>query len=436
MKTVGKQNTQAGTGPSLGAQTSILITSARIFDGKNEKLAAGMSVLTEGNKISRIARSIRAPAGSTVIDAGGRVLMPGLIDAHMHMFSGGNVPSMLLLTAELGYITLVAAKQACATLLRGFTTVRDCGGPAFDLKKAIDDGIVNGPRIYPSGAVIIQTAGHNDHRNPSDLPRTGATPPSRFEKSGGVAIADGPDEVRRRTRENLMLSASQIKLMAGGGVSSRDQLDVTQYSEDEIRAAVGAAEDWGTYVAVHAYTSRAIQRAIRAGVMSIEHGNLADEATVKLMAEKGVWWCLQPFLNDEDYPPKASFSPSDMERYLQLTAGTDACYKLAKKHGVKVAWGTDVESARSVRFLTKMVRWYTPAAVLQMATSTNAELLSLSGKRNPYPGKLGMIEEGAYADILLVNKDPLEDISILGEPDGAGLAFIMKDGKIYKNTIS
>ena len=414
--------------------SGILITNARIFDGKEKSLANGMSVLTEGNKIVKIARSVTAPRGVTTVDAGGRVLMPGLIDAHAHMITS-NVPRLVLFASELGYINLVAAKQARAALMCGFTTVRDCAGPVFDLKRAIDEGLVDGPRIYPSGAMITQTAGHGDYRNSFDLPRTGTTPLSHSETFGATIIADGPDEVRRRARENILLGACQIKMCMGGGVTSRDPLDVTQYSEDEIRAAVGTAEDWGTYVVAHAYTSRAIQRAVAAGVKSIEHGHLADEATVQLMAERGAWLCIQPFLNDEDYPPKAPNNPFAMENYLRLTSGTDLCYELAKTHGVKVAWGTDVSSDRAARFLTKMVRWYTPAEVLIMATSTNAELLSLTGPRNPYPGELGVIKEGAYADLLLVNKNPLEDISILGEPEGAGLALIIKDGKIYKNTL-
>jgi imidazolonepropionase-like amidohydrolase len=237
----------------------------------------------------------------------------------------------------------------------------------------------------------------------------------------------------------LMQGASQIKLMAGGGVASPyDPLDVTQYTEEEIHAAVEAATDWGTYVAVHAYTPRAIQRAIKAGVKSIEHGQLADEATVKLMAEKDIWWSLQPFLDDEDtirFPDGSN----NRKKQLQMVAGTDAAYTLARKHKIKTAFGTDTLfdsklTERQGKVLAKLARWYSPAEILTMATGSNAELLALSGPRNPYPGKLGVVEEGAYADLLLVDGDPMNDIQLLADPD-KNLVVIMKDGKIYKNTL-
>jgi imidazolonepropionase-like amidohydrolase len=186
-------------------------------------------------------------------------------------------------------------------LLRGFTTIRDLGGPSFGLKMAIDQGITPGPRIYPSGAFISQTSGHGDFRMPYEIPRTIGGPLSHSEQMGAAAIADSPDEVRLRTREQLMKGATQIKLMAGGGVASPyDPLDVAQYTEAEFRAAVEAAENWGTYVTVHAYTPKAIKTAIAGGVKCIDHGQLADEASAKLMADKGIWWSLQPFLDDED----------------------------------------------------------------------------------------------------------------------------------------
>ncbi len=233
-----------------------------------------------------------------------------------------------------------------------------------------------------------------------------------------------------------MLGASQIKVMAGGGVASNyDPLDVTQYTLDEVRAAVEVAENWGTYVLVHAYTPRAIRQAITAGVRCIEHGHLVDEPTVELMADKGIWWCLQPFLDDQDAPRLPD--PANRAKLLTMIEGTDRAYALAKKHGVPLAWGTDTLfdaqlSLRQGAQLAKMVRWFEPAEVLRMATADNARLLGLSGPRNPYPGKLGVVEEGALADLLLVDGDPLANIQLLEDP-ARNFLVIMKDGRIAKN---
>ena len=214
---------------------------------------------------------------------------------------------------DIGYTNLVAGVEATDTLMRGFTTVRDMGGPAFSLKRAIDEGLIVGPRIYPSGAMISITGGHGDFRQPFELPRTIGGPLTRTEQVGGSMIADSPDEVRLRAREQLMLGASQIKLTAGGGVASpHSPLDVSTFTEEELRAAVEAAENWGTYVTVHAYTPVAIQRAIAAGVKCIEHGQLMDEATARLMAEKGIWLSTQPFPEEmgNAFPPGSESGPS------------------------------------------------------------------------------------------------------------------------------
>ncbi|MBF2008340.1 MAG: amidohydrolase family protein [Chlorogloeopsis fritschii C42_A2020_084] len=426
--------------------TSILFENVRIFDGTSEKLSAPSNVLVVGNKIQTISTaSIPTPAEGNVtrINGKGRVLMPGLIDAHTHLFmETTEVDDLMALAAsgspELAFRQL--EKNATAMLMRGFTSVRDMAGPVFELKKAIDTGKVVGPRIWPSGAMISQTGGHGDFRKLEELPRTPTSKLSLAEQYGVGAIADGVDEVLRRTREQLMRGASQIKLAAGGGVaSSYDPIDVSQYTEAEFKAAVDAAANWNTYVAVHAYTPTAIQTAIRAGVKSIEHGQLMDEKTAKLMADKGIWLSIQPFLDDEDANPYPQGS-ANRARQLQVSQGTDTAYKLAKKYNLKTAWGTDTlysakKAARQGAQLAKMVRWYTPAEVLRMATSTNAELLALSGPRNPYPGKLGVVEEGALADLLLVNGNPLENIKLIENPAKNFIA-IVKDGKVYKNLLS
>jgi imidazolonepropionase-like amidohydrolase len=334
--------------------------------------------------------------------------MPGLIDAHWHAFMAAT-PLMVLMTGDPSYLHLLAARQAEATLMRGFTTVRDMGGPVFGLKRAIDEGVMIGPRIYPSGAFISQTSGHGDFRFRFELPRMSGGPLSHSEVEGLAAIADSPDEVRLRAREQLRHGASQIKVMAGGGVASPyNPIESIQYTEPEIRAAVEAADNWGTYVTVHAYMPRAIQQAVAAGVKCIEHGQLIDEPTAKLLADKGIWWSLQPFTEDEDV--LATLGPVSRQKALQVFAGTDNAYKLARKYKIKTAFGTDLLfdekiASRQGAQLAKLVRWYTPAEALKMATADNGELMALCGFINPYPGKLGVVEEGALADLLLVDRN-------------------------------
>jgi imidazolonepropionase-like amidohydrolase len=418
-----------------------LFKNVRIFDGKAEKLTDPGNVMVRGNIIERVSSgSIETPADAdvTVIDGGGRTLMPGLIDAHWHAMLV-RPPVASLLTADTGYLNLLAGAEATATLLRGFTTVRDVGGPTFGLKQAIDEGVLAGPRIFPSGAIVTITGGHGDFRPFTDLPRTLGGPLTRQETTGASMVADSPDEVRVRVREQLMQGASQIKLTAGGGVASpHSPLDVSTFTEPELRAAVEAAENWGTYVTVHAYTPAAIKRAIAAGVKCIEHGQLMDESTAKLMAERGIWLSIQPFPEElgNAFPPGSQ----EREKFQEVLAGTNTAYTLAKKYKLKTAWGTDILfspglASQQGALLAKLVKWYTPAEALVMATRTNAQLLAMSGKRSPYPGKLGVVEEGALADLLLVDGDPLKDIKLVANP-AKNFVLIMKDGKIYKNTLS
>lgn len=371
-----------------------------------------------------------------MIDCGGRVMMPGLIDAHWHSIFVA-LPVSALFSADVGYIFLAASAEAERTLMRGFTTVRDLGGPSFALKQAIDDGFAIGPRIYPSGAMITTTGGHADMRPLSDLPRSPGGPLSYMERIGGANIADSVDEVRLRVREQLLQGASQIKLVGGGGVASpRTTLDMLTFSEPELRAGVDAAADRNTYVAVHAYPPAAIQRAIVAGVQCIEHGHLMDEATAILMAEKGIWLSTQPFVDEGDTVPLTGQSRINQ---LQVIAGTNAVYALAKEHKIKTAFGTDLLFSSEIAerqglMLTHLTRWYDNADILTMATSVNAELLAMSGPRNPYQGTLGIIEEGALADLLVIDGNPIDDIKLVAKPD-QNFMVIMKDGKIYKNTL-
>jgi imidazolonepropionase-like amidohydrolase len=436
---VGFAPTVHGQGNSPVTAGVTLFQNVRIFDGKSGSLSAPSSVLIKGNVIARISTApIAAESGVTVIAGGGRTLMPGLIDAHWHAMLVVPTPAEAIF-GDLGYNNLVAGAEATDTLMRGFTTVRDMGGPTFGLKRAIDRGIVPGPRIYPSGAMLTVTGGHGDFRQLSDLPRIVGGPLSRMEQIGGSMVVDSPDEVRLRTREQLMQGASQIKLTAGGGVASPfSPLDVSTFTLEELRAAVEAADNWGTYVAVHAYTPAAIQRSIEAGVKCIEHGHLMDEATAKLMAEKGIWLSTQPFLEDEDMIPLPPGS-SEQEKQMEVINGTDRVYALAKKYKIKTAFGTDTLFSKALANrqgaqLAKLVRWYTPAEALTMATSTNGELLQLSGLRNPYPGTLGVVQEKALADLLLVEGNPLENINLIADP-AKNIKVIMKDGRVYKNTL-
>ena len=426
--------------PRPAEPSAVLFENVRIFDGKSGSLSASTNVLVRSNTIERISKDpipINADAGTRTIAGGGRTLMPGLIDMHWHaMLVRPTVAAML--TADSGYLNLMAGAEATDTLMRGFTTVRDVGGPVFALKRAIDEGIVVGPRIYPSGAIVTVTSGHGDFRLPIEVPRTIGAPQTRQEQLGAAMIADSPDEVRVRVREQLMLGATHIKLTAGGGVASpHSPLDASTFTEAELRAAVEAAENWGTYVTVHAYTPVSIRRAIAAGVKCIEHGHLMDGQTAELLAANGTWLSTQAFPDEL----AEAFPPGSLERMKArlVFAGTDRTFELAKKHRLKTAFGTDILfspqlARRHGTLLAKLVRWYTPAETLIMATGTNAELLQLSGKRNPYPGKLGVVEEGALADLLLVDGDPIADITLIENP-ARNFVVIMKDGRIHKNNL-
>jgi imidazolonepropionase-like amidohydrolase len=419
------------------APKATLFKNVRVFDGKTARLSGPLSVLVAGNKITKIAPEIASPDGATIVEGNQRTLMPGLIDAHWHTMFVRPSPAEGL-AWDVGYTNLVAADEAEETLLRGFTTVRDLGGPAFGIKRAIDEGLIPGPRIYPCGAMITVTSGHGDFRQDFEVPRRVGSQLSRMEQLGASMIADSPDEVRVRVREQLMLGATQIKLTAGGGVASpHSPLDATTFTEAELRAAAEAATNWGTYLTVHAYTPESIERAILAGAKCIEHGHLMDESSAKLMAERGIWLSIQPFPNEiaEAFPPGSS----QRTKAAEVIAGMDRAYRLAKRYKLKTAFGTDILfsprlAPKQGALLGSLVRWYTPGEILVMATSTNAELLSLSGKRSPYPGKLGVVEEGALADLLLVDGNPLEDLALIADP-AKRFVVIMKDGVIHKHAL-
>jgi len=421
-----------------GQQKQVLIENVKLIDYNSQMLTSSKHVLINGNTIQTISDlPIKAMGNDLIkIDGKGKTLIPGLIDAHVHLVFGAlTMPQMMKNDLSEEFLINTVGQSAQQMLMRGFTSVRDVGGPIFPLKAAIDTGKLMGPRIWPSGATISQTAGHGDFRTPEEKSRRFFGIVSRAERYGATFIADGRDEVLTAVRENLRFGASQIKLMAGGGTSSAyDPVDVTQYTLDEMKAAVEAAEDWGTYVTVHAYTPRAIRRAIEAGVKCIEHGQLLDEETLQLIAQKNIWLSLQNLV--EDTP---DMDPQRRIKRKPVIEGQEKVWPMAKKIGVKLAWGTDFLFEPDLNklqnaFILRLQKWFTNAEIIKMVTQDNGELLQLSGLRSPYPGKLGTIEEGALADLLLVDGDPLKNLKLLADPDKSFL-LIIKDGQIYKNNL-
>jgi imidazolonepropionase-like amidohydrolase len=405
----------------------------RVLDVVDGELSLPTNVLIRGNQIVAIGPSAIGSASAITIDGRGGALMPGLIDNHVHIaFSSMLLKQLYDSNTKPEQLEAEAAGAAKEMLLRGFTAVRDVGGPIFALKRAIDAGKTPGPRIWPSGAIISQTAGHGDFRTPSEGSRRFFGKPSRAEEYGGAFIADGRDEVLTATREDLRNGASQIKLMAGGGTSSiYDPLDVTQYTLDEMKAAVEAAADWNTYVTVHAYTPRSVRRAIEAGVKCIEHGQLLDETTIQLMAQRGIWLSAQNLIADSP-----DMTAERREKRKPIIEGNARVWPMAKKHRVKLAWGTDFlfepeMNAKQNSMILLLRQWFTPPEILKMLTYDNAQLLALSGPRSPYQGKLGIIEEGALADVILVDGDPLTNLDLIADPSRS-FTVIMKDGIIYK----
>ncbi|WP_174804303.1 metal-dependent hydrolase family protein [Martelella limonii] len=422
---------------AAGGDRDKLFANVRIFDGLSNALIEGRNVLVSGNRIKALVPVAEDIADVEIFDCGNRVLMPGLIDSHWHSLLCA-IPMQTAMSAQIPYVHLVAANESQKTLMRGFTTVRDVGGPSFALKRAIDGGLAIGPRIYPSGAMISQTSGHGDFRMEWEIPESDQSNLSHAENAGISSIANGVPQVLNRVREQLLLGASQIKIMTGGGVSSLyDPVPSLQFTPEEIRAAVQASNDWGTYVCTHVYTAKGIRRSIENGVQCIEHGQLADEDSVKMMLDQGIWWSIQPFLGGEFANP---MSTEKQRGEQQLIAeGTIRCFEWARKYNFeRMVWGTDIlfnpaKTKTQGAQLARLAEWFSPAELLKLATSRSGELLALSGERNPYSGRLGVIEQGALADMLLVDGDPLADIAIIADPEN--FAMIMKDGRLFKNRL-
>ena len=417
-----------------GAQ--VLFTNVHVFDGVSEKRVENANVLVEDNLIKQISADTITADGATVIHGGGGTLMPGIIEAHGHLsLAAASVAD--LLTQLPDYIAIVTATQAEVMLMNGVTTARDMAGAVFGVKKAIDEGLIPGPRIYPSGPMICQTSGHLDFRFPNQANPSLGGPVPTSDLNHYSALVDGVPKMLATAREQLRLGASQIKLAIGGGVSSpTDPIDVTEFTKEEIAAAVAAAENWGTYVTVHGYTDRAVNQAIDAGVKVIEHGHLLSRRTLERMAKEGIWLSFQPFTESSE----PTFTALQNEKQAIVSKGTASVYEMIRTMPeLKVVHGTDIYlnppdgNKDEVKQMERLLKWFTPFEILKMSTGNVGELLKLCGPPDPYPGDLGVVKEGAYADLLVIEGNPLEDLTEVTNRDH--LKIIMKDGQIRKNTL-
>ena len=412
--------------------TDFVITNAQLLDPAAGECRPGASVRAEGDRIVEVAEdgaAITRPDGVALIDAGGRTLMPGLIDAHVHPA----ITTMDLAAMARRPATRVGieAKAILERMLRrGFTTVRDAGGLDAGMQEALRLGLVTGPRVFRSGRVLSQTGGHGDIAPSSNDPHIGAC---SITSSSFSHVADGPDAVRRAAREELKGGADQIKVMAGGGIATpTDPIDMVQYTEEEIRAAVTEAASRHTYAFAHAYIPEAISRAVRAGVRSIEHGNLIDDSAAKEMAAHGCYLVPTLVIYDQvaEFGRALSFPAESLAKLDAVLGAGKASIGIATGAGVDLGFGTDLlgetHDAQS-KELTLRAEVQSPADVIRSATTINAALLGRTGQ-------LGVVAPGAYADLLLVDGDPLADISVLGG-QGDHLDLIVRAGEVIVNRL-
>jgi imidazolonepropionase-like amidohydrolase len=421
-----------------------LFQNARLLDPRRDELIDGAEVLVEDGRVKAVSRPdgpergpIRAKS-ATRIDLKRRTLMPGLIDAHVHIFLT-KLPLPLLERDPLTLLAVNATVLMRSMLMRGFTSVRDTAGGDFGMKTAVDTGLVEAPRLFISGMAISQTGGHGDFR-----PKTQQEAPCQC--CSGLyfitRIVDGVPEMLKAVRDELRKGADHIKLMVSGGVASpSDPLDSLQFRVDEIEAACQEAQNWGKYVSAHAYTAEAVSRAVRAGVRTIEHGNLIDESTARLMAEKGAY--LVPTLVTYDAMARRGKEvslPEESQRKNEEVqeAGLNSLL-FAKRAGVQIGFGTDLlgplhdEQSREFVIRSKVEK---PIEILRSATLVNAAILKRQGHAGQeVPDALGELVPGACADLLVVDGNPLRDLGVL-QNQGAHLPLIMKGGKIYKNELA
>ena len=417
---------------SVAYADTYVIENVRIFNGVDAELMSGHVLVKDGLIIDVSDDPIDTPENAIVLDGGNRVLTPGFIDLHAHITM--HVPR------KLGDVHptvdgAISNDVARFFLDSGFTTIRDAGGTHPTLARALNEGVVYGPRVFPSGAILSQTAGHGDFRNGRDpQPMLAGVDP--YSPAHHSVVVDGVDQHLAAARENLRHGATQIKIMGGGGVmSDYDPIHSLQPSPEEIRAAVQAASDWDTYVLAHAYTSEAVQRLVENGVRCIEHGLLIDEDTAKLVKRNDVVISTQLviFRALQDLP---GITETHLEKLAVVLEGQENLIGLIKKHDIKTGFSTDLVLGMYpllTREFTERALYWTPAEVLKQATSESAEVIRMSGKLNRF-GNFGEIREGWVADLLLINGEPLDDISVLRDPEN-NLALIMKGGEIVKNTL-
>lgn len=417
---------------------NILIKNANVFNGKQAALQKQANIIIEHKLVKAIVGGpVAEDAFDVVYDAKSLTVIPGLTDAHVHLSITGNTLSDGWRIDEKAVRSVRFAKEM---LLRGFTTVRDAGGITFGLKKNIDNGFLDGPRILPSNSMISQTSGHGDIRASHAEERiTDGIYASADLNSRLSVIADGVDEVTRAVREQLFLGASQIKMMAGGGFSSAyDHISTVQFSLEEMKAAVGAAADYGTYIMAHLYTPQSMQRAAQAGVKCFEHATLLDDATARIVADLGIWITPGPQLG-RSYPTDG-LPISFVKLIERFREGEKTATELIDKYNLPILFGTDafgdVHRAAEIQlddFRIYKQRFGSFRGIVA-ATGNIHELIQLSTYQNPYPdGKIGVLEEGSFADLLIVNGNPVEDLDVL--TDASNIRFIMKDAAVYKNTL-
>ncbi|RYU71262.1 amidohydrolase family protein [Aliivibrio finisterrensis] len=416
-----------------------VITNANVFNGVDNQLQENVSLLIENNVITQIG-DVDLSLANEIIDAKGGTVMPGLMDAHVHITMSAPFHELDKMTRE--EVAIRSAKVAEGMLMRGFTTVRDVAGNTLGLKNCIDNGYATGPRILPSQAAISQTCGHSDYRQNQAQERTGSHEDSPIMKTGAFKVADGRSEVLRAVREQLFMGASQIKMMAGGGASSSfDPLDTIQYTLDEMKAAVEAASDYGTYVAAHIHTADAMRRAAEAGVMSFEHATIMDDDIAKTIKDKGIFVIPSYFTSSLIAERKI---PLGNETLYQKTERVGkAMFKsaeLIKKYDIQnICFGTDCVGTLDVHKtqseeLQAIETVFDSLTALKMVTSNCGRLFEMSTYKHPYQeGKLGQITEGAYADLLIIEGNPLNGVECVINPKTQKL--IMKDGVVYKNAL-
>ena len=442
----------------------VLFTNVNIFNGSEDKLYENHQVLVEGNLIKAIsAGEIETKSHARIIDGGGRTLMPGLIDAHVHlnMQFGGfgtdrGIQGMQDMTwEEIGALAYESAREY---LPAGVTTVRDLCGMSQGLRKHIDSGALEGPRIYTSGACLGQTSGHGDWRwNPSVIRDDGSK--SNLELLGITKLTDGADAVLRATRNNLAGGADFVKMMSGGGVTSeRDPIESVQGTIDELTAMVTATNQFGTISAVHAYHDESVRNALKAGVVSIEHGNLMVEPeTFKMVKEADAWVvpAMAAFAEDIfDHPYYGNPKLPAYAKVKKIIVNGENWVKLANEYEINLGFGSDSVITTKTGWrqtrdfqITQWGRSFGNFRTLKAMTSGNGRLMALTGDMNPYPGaKLGVIEVDAFADLILVDGNPLEDLSFVGAskkmfgesrptPSVDTIKLVMKNGVIYKNIL-